>query len=133
MNCSSNNVKKNVTIRWVNHCIHVFVEHHYSHNSFSLEKSFVPSFLCIWSQMPWKKKKKKIYKQVLSWDFFCIYSFDDLINYQNLRSRGSVFLKAILIFPKSFLDFRLDMIEKQSIINLSSYGSKSYASVVGGT
>ena len=33
----------------------------------------------------------------------------------------------VLIFSMNFLDFRLDMIEKQNIINLSS---KRYASVV---
>ena len=35
-----------------------------------------------------------------------------------------------LIFSKNFLDLRLDMIEKQSIINHSSYSSKSYGSVI---
>ena len=38
--------------------------------------------------------------------------------------------KAILIFPKNFLDFGLNTIKKQDIINLSSYRSKSYTSVV---
>ena len=35
--------------------------------------------------------------------------------------------QAILIFPKNFLDFRSDTIEKQGIINLSS---RNYASVL---
>ena len=43
---------------------------------------------------------------------------------------GTITLKAILIFPKNFLDFGLDTIKKQCIINLSSYSSKSYAFVV---
>ena len=36
--------------------------------------------------------------------------------------------EAVLIFPKNFLNFGPDMIEKQSIINLCNYSSKSYAS-----
>ena len=43
---------------------------------------------------------------------------------------GLISLKAVLIFPKNFLNFRSDMIEKQDIINLSSYCSKNYPSVV---
>ena len=39
-------------------------------------------------------------------------------------------LKTILIFPKNFLNFQMDMIEKQGIKNLSSYSSKSCSSVV---
>ena len=56
-------------------------------------------------------------------------SFDDLTDYQNLWC-GLIFLKTILIFPKNFLNFWFDTVEKQSIINLSSYRNKSYASVV---
>ena len=33
-------------------------------------------------------------------------------------------------FPKNFLNFRFDTVEKQSILNLSNYKSKGYASVV---
>ena len=47
------------------------------------------------------------------------------MNSQNLWSS-----KADLIFPKNFVDFWLDVIKKQSIINLSSYSSISYAFVV---
>ena len=39
-------------------------------------------------------------------------------------------LRAILIFPKNFLNFRLNKIGKQDIINLSNNSSKSYAFVV---
>ena len=35
-----------------------------------------------------------------------------------------------MIFPKNFLNFRFDTVEKQSILNLNSYSSKSYASIV---
>ena len=49
---------------------------------------------------------------------------------QNLWSCGLISPKAIPIFHKNFLDFRLDMIKKQSIINLISYSNKIYASVV---
>ena len=49
---------------------------------------------------------------------FRMYSFDVLMN---LRSCGSISSKTVLVFPKNFLNFRSDTIEKQSIINLSSY------------
>ena len=39
-------------------------------------------------------------------------------------------IKDILIFLKNFLEIRFDTVEKLSIINLSSYSSKSYVSVV---
>ena len=69
---------------------------------------------------------------VLSRDFFffCTYSFDDSMDCQNLWCRGSISPKTVLIFPKNFLKFRSDLVEKQSIINFGSYSSKSYASVV---
>ena len=35
-----------------------------------------------------------------------------------------------MIFPKNFFNFRFDALEKQNIINLSRYRSKSYTSVV---
>ena len=35
-----------------------------------------------------------------------------------------------MIFPKNFLNLKMNMIEKQGIINLSSDSSKSYASAV---
>ena len=38
--------------------------------------------------------------------------------------------KTVSIFLKNFLNVCFDAIEDQSIINLSRYGSKSYASVV---
>ena len=38
--------------------------------------------------------------------------------------------KVVLIFPQNLFDFGLDTIEKQGIIDFSSYRSKSYASVV---
>ena len=43
---------------------------------------------------------------------------------------GLISPKTILVFPKNFLYFRFDKIEKQSIINLTSYKSKNYISVV---
>ena len=60
---------------------------------------------------------------MLSWGFLHN-SFDDLTN------SGLISSKTILIFPKNFLNHRLDTIEKFGIINLNNYGSKSYASVV---
>ena len=43
---------------------------------------------------------------------------------------GTISPNGYLIFPQKFLDLRLDPIEKQRIINLSSYNSKIYASVI---
>ena len=43
---------------------------------------------------------------------------------------GSIPSKAVCIFLKSFLNFGLDTIEKQSIINLSCNNSKSHVSIV---
>ena len=62
--------------------------------------------------MPSKNLQSVVLPQV-----FCTYSFDNLIDSQNLRSRGSISLKNILIFPKNFL-------EKQGIIKLSSCCSR---------
>ena len=38
--------------------------------------------------------------------------------------------KLLIFFPKNFLNFNSDMIEKQGIIKLGSYSNKSHASVV---
>ena len=59
-----------------------------------------------------------------------MYSFDNLTDYQNLWGFGSFSLKGVLIFPKNFLDVELDTIEKRNIINIRSYRSQSYASLV---
>ena len=45
---------------------------------------------------------------------------------------GSISPKIVLIFPKNFLNIRFDAIEKQSSVNLSRHGSKSYTSVAPG-
>ena len=64
---------------------------------------------------------------MLPWDFLhTLRQFGS----QNLWSSGLISQKTILIFPKNFLDFRLDTVEKQSFINLNSDSSKSYAFVV---
>ena len=39
-------------------------------------------------------------------------------------------LKAVLIFPKNFLDFRLDTTEKHGLIKLRSYNNENYAFIV---
>ena len=64
--------------------------------------------------------------------FFYKCSFDDLMNIHNLWSCGSTSPKTVLIFPKNFLDFRSDTIEKQNVINLNGYGCKIYGSVAFG-
>ena len=38
--------------------------------------------------------------------------------------------KTFRFFPENFLDFRFDTFEKQSIMNGSSFSSKSYVSIV---
>ena len=48
----------------------------------------------------------------------------------NLWYCESISPKITLILSKNFLNFWFDVIEKQSIINFSRYGSKSYTSVV---
>ena len=63
-------------------------------------------------------------------EIFSMYSFDDLMNIQNLWRFRSISPKSVLILPKNFLNFRLDTIEKQGIINRSSYSSKSHVSEV---
>ena len=83
------------------------------------------SFLCEWNQILWRKLRTL----VLPWDFF-MYSYVVSTNSHILWICGSINLDTVLIFRKNFLDFRLNMIEKKSIINLSSYSSKSYAPVV---
>ena len=40
---------------------------------------------------------------------------------QNLKSWESIFPKAVLIFPKNFLNFRSNKSEKPTIVNLYSY------------
>ena len=72
---------------------------------------FAPSFLCVWNQMPWKN----LWMVVLPWNFF-LYFLDDLNDCQNLWSYRTISPNVILIFPKNFLDFKVDMIEKQGII-----------------
>ena len=42
----------------------------------------------------------------------------------------SLYLSIYLFFPKNFLTFMLDIIEKRILINLSNYRSTSYTSVV---
>ena len=71
----------------------------------------------------------EIYKQVCCLKIFCKYSFNDLTNSHKLRSYWLISPKAVQIFPVNFLDFWSHTTEKQDIINLNSYSSKSYAFV----
>ena len=66
----------------------------------------------------------------VAWRFFCTISFDDSTDYHDLRCCRQLSPKTVLIFPKNFLNLWFDAIEKQSIINLSCYGSNNYASEV---
>ena len=49
---------------------------------------------------------------------------------KSLRSWELICLKTVLISSKNFLNFRMDMIEKQVIINLSKLSSKSNTSAL---
>ena len=95
----------------------------------SLRRPYSKRICSIFSPSKAIKCLGEIYKQN-TLRYFCMFSFDNLTNCQNLRSCRLISLKTILIFPKNFCNFRLDMIEKLNIINLSSYSSKSYASLV---
>ena len=76
------------------------------------------------------KHHREIYKQEFDFEIFSSYFFYDSIDGQNLWYSESIFQEAIQIFPKNFLNFKLETIEKHAIINLSSYSNKSYASIV---
>ena len=105
--------------------IHVSIKHHYSCYSFFRET------ICL-LHLPTVYRIKclgEVYKQLFCLEIFCMNSFDDSVDCQNLWC-GSISLKSILIFPKNFLNSRFDNVEKQSIINFSSYRSKYYATVV---
>ena len=73
---------------------------------------------------------EEINEQVWPREFFFTYSFDNSSDIQDLRSCGSISPKTIQIIPENLLDLGCDTIEKQNIVDLSSYSSKSYASVV---
>ena len=62
-------------------------------------------------------------------DFFT-YSLNDLTDDHNLWYCWPISTKAILSFPKNFLNFRSYTIEENGIINLCSNSSKNYATVV---
>ena len=66
---------------------------------------------------------------MLPQDFLYVF-YVDLTKSQSLRSCGSISLKTILIFPKNFLNFWLNTIEKLDILTLNSYSSKIYTSIV---
>ena len=72
----------------------------------------------------------EIYEQLCCFEILCTNFFDDSTDNQNLWSCGSFSPRTVLIFPENFLDCEFDAVEKQSIINLSSYKCKCYISVV---
>ena len=49
---------------------------------------------------------------------------------KNLANLYKTQTKAILVFPKNFLNFRFKVVEKQSIVNISRLGSTGYTPVV---
>ena len=82
---------------------------------------FTSSFLCIWNQMPWRN----LWTVVLPWNFFRVLPrwFDEFSANEKLQidfsENGS-----------DFFNVWLDTTAKPGVINLWSYCSKSYASVV---
>ena len=68
-----------------------------------------------------KSTNTRVFLHILIWWF---------TDSPNLWSCGSISLKIVLIFLVNFLHFSCDTFKKESIINLGSYRSKSYASVV---
>ena len=108
-----------VNIEWTNHCFYIFVEYHIT-VTVSLGRPYARSIycifpLCIVSNALVKSTNKCCLK------IFCMYSH--LMKCQNLRNCGLISLKTVLIFPKNFLHLWSDTIEKQGIINFSSYDS----------
>ena len=119
-----------VVIRWVNYGLRVPSKYHHSSKIF-FRKTHAKSICSIFPQcMALNVLEKSSHKSEGCLKIFCTYSFNDSTDGQNLWGYGTISSKAILIFPKNFLNFRSDMIEKRGIINVSSYRSKSYTSVV---
>ena len=113
-----------VTIRRVNHCFSIVVKQHHS-NCIFFGKTIYEKYLLHLSLVYGIKCLGRICKCVVSSFFACT----PLIIWI-LRSCGLISLKIILIFPKNFLHFRLNMIEELGIINLSSYSVESYTYLV---
>ena len=84
------------------------------------------------TQTPLKNHQQRLMWVILEIIICFLYSvfrrFDELL--ESIMLWIVFFPKTILIFPKDFLNSRFDTIAKQSIINLSRYRSKCYASVV---
>ena len=89
-----------------------------------MQEVFAPSFFFVWNQIP----KEKSTGHSIASRFFCMYSFNKSMDSQNLIIGGSISSKTISIFPKNLLNLRWDTTETQ--INVSSYGNKSYTSLV---
>ena len=64
---------------------------------------FAPSSLCAWSQKPWRNQQ--IILLPVGFYVFCMYTFKNSTNSQNLRCCGSISPKAILVLPKYLLNF----------------------------
>ena len=67
-----------------------------------------PSSFCVWNQIPWRNLQTRI----LLLRGFCINSFDDSTDCQNLWCCRSIPPKILLKFSKNFLNFRSDAIDK---------------------
>ena len=104
-----------------------FIRHYYSDNSFFGE-TICNKYLNQLSSVHGIKFLEEKSKQLCCFEIFCANSFNDSSLCLNLWCVFSP--KTILIFLNEFLSFRFDNVSKQRIVYLSSYRSKSYASVV---
>ena len=78
------------------------------------------SFLCVWNEIFGRNLRTIVVAR-----YFCRYT-DDSTDSLNLRSCGTIYPKTVLIFPKNFLNFRSDTIEKYGVISLSSYSRRKF-------
>ena len=85
---------------------------------------FAPSFLC---------KESNAFKKSINCVALRYFAYTPLIIWQIVKIcevMDQFFWKPFWLFPKNFLDFKLDTIKKLATINIKSYNNKSYASVV---
>ena len=124
--------KKSVSIQWANLGFHVITEQHYRCDSF-FEETIRERYLFHLPSVYGVKCLGEIYKQDCYLKTFCS-NYYDSTNCQNLKLwidfSKNLFRFFFFFFPKKFLYFWFNVIEKQSIIHLSCYRSKSYALVI---
>ena len=91
-------------------CVCVFVKYPNTRKSFFGKTKFYLRHLSSAYRLEYLRE---IYEQLCYLEILCSNSFDDTTDCQNLWGYGSISRKAVLIFSKNLLDFRVDTIEKQ--------------------